>query len=60
MKDLIETREMRLGPERVPVMVEKSLAQELARQVLDRGRERYDASLDEIIRRGIEAVRAGR
>lgn len=60
MKDYIETREMRQGPERVPVMVEKSLAQELARQVMDRGRERYDASLDEIIRRGIEAVRTGR
>jgi hypothetical protein len=60
MKDFIETHEMRLGPERVPVMVEKSLAQELARHVMTSGRERYDASLDEIIRRGIEAVRTGR
>jgi hypothetical protein len=60
MKDMIETREMRLGPDRVPVMVEKSLAQELARHVIGRGREGYDESLDEIIRRGIEAVRTGR
>jgi len=60
MKDFIETLEMRRGPDRVPVMVEKSLAQDLAKVVLDSGRERYDASLDEIIRRGIEAVRTGR
>lgn len=60
MKDIIETEEMRRGPERVPVMVEKTLAQELARHVMGQGGERYDASLDEVIRCGIDAVRAMR
>jgi len=60
MKDVIQTEEMRRGPDRVPVMVEKTLAQELARHVMGRGRESYDSSLDEVIRRGIEAVRAAR
>ncbi|MFO8072773.1 MAG: hypothetical protein R6V85_12950 [Polyangia bacterium] len=59
MTDIVETREMKIGPDRVPVMVEKSLAQELASCLCDSGTERYDEMLDRVIRAGLEAVRAG-
>jgi hypothetical protein len=59
MIDIVQTREMRIGPDRVPVMVEKGLAQELAACLCDSGADRYDEMLDRVIRAGLEAVREG-
>ena len=55
MSDFVETNEMRLGPERVPVMIEKGLAQELAAYLKEQGLDRYDQAVDEVIRNGIRA-----
>lgn len=56
MSDFVQTSEMQLGPARVPVMIEKGLAQQLAEYLRERGVERYDDALDELIRVGIEAL----
>lgn len=57
MNEFVVTREMQLGPVRVPVMVEKTLATELAIFLTQHGRKHYDAALAEVLRLGMEASR---
>jgi hypothetical protein len=57
MKNVVKTREMELGPIRVPVMVKKNLAAELADYLMEHGRNKYDATLEQVIRLGLEASR---
>ncbi|MCU0662385.1 MAG: hypothetical protein MUC50_08690 [Myxococcota bacterium] len=57
MDEFVVTREMQLGPVRVPVMVEKALAAELASFLTEHSRKHYDATLAEVLRLGMEACR---
>lgn len=57
MEEFVVTREMQIGPVRVPVMVEKGMAAELASFLTQHGRKHYDAALAEILRLGMEACR---
>ena len=59
MPDFVKTRQMEEGPLRVPVMVEKDLAQKLASYVKEHGTKRYDHTLDQVIRLGLEAAKRG-
>lgn len=58
MEDVIKTREMELGPVRVPVMMQKNLAAHLAAYLLKHDRSHYDATLEKIINLGIEATKS--
>jgi len=60
MKNVVKTREMELGPVRVPVMIQKSVANDLAAFVLEQGQAKYDAVMDRIIQLGLEAARRER
>jgi hypothetical protein len=60
MKDTIKTREMESGPARVPVMVKKSVANDLAAYLLEQGQAKYDTAMERIIQLGIEAARRER
>jgi hypothetical protein len=60
MKNMIRTREMEIGPVRVPVMIQKSVANDLAAFVLEQGQAKYDAVMDRIIQLGLEAARRER
>ena len=60
MKDTVKTREMELGPVRVPVMVKKNVANDLAAYLLEQGQAKYDAAMERIIQLGIEAARRER
>lgn len=57
MKNAIKTREMELGPARVPVMMSEQVASDLARFLLQRGLSRYDVEMEQVIRLGIQAAR---
>lgn len=56
-QQMVETREMRMGPVRVPVMMQKKVAAELADYLLTLGTSEYDRAMEEIIRQGIDATR---
>jgi len=60
MNNVIKTKEMDLGPIRVPVMMNEKVASDLARHLLSRGLARYDAEMEQVIRLGIEAARRKR
>jgi hypothetical protein len=62
MKNFVKTREMELGPVRVPVMIKKNVAAELATFLLenDQGQTKYDAAMERIIQLGIEAAKRER
>lgn len=56
MPELIKTAEMDSGPVRVPVMMEKNVANRLASFILSRGGGDYDAAIEKIIEAGLEAT----
>jgi hypothetical protein len=62
MKNFVKTREMELGPVRVPVMVRKNVANQLASFLLEngQGQTKYDAAMERIIELGIEAAKRER
>jgi hypothetical protein len=62
MKNTVKTLEMELGPVRVPVMIQKNVANELATFLLEQEREptKYDAALERVIQLGIEAAKRER
>ncbi|MCK9459433.1 MAG: hypothetical protein M0R80_07335 [Proteobacteria bacterium] len=62
MKNFVKTREMELGPVRVPVMIQKNVANELATFLRehDHGQAKYDAAMERIIQLGIEAAKRER
>ena len=62
MKNFVKTREMELGPVRVPVMMQKNVAAELATFLLEhgKGQSKYDAAMERIIQLGIEAAKRER
>lgn len=57
MDDFINTKIMQSGPIRVPVMMKKQLAAQLADYLLQHDNGEYDATLEEIIVLGIEATK---
>jgi len=62
MKNVVKTREMELGPVRVPVMIQKNVANELATFLREhgQGQTKYDAAMERIIQLGIEAAKRER
>ena len=57
MKNTVKTREMELGPVRVPVMIKKNVANELASFLLEQDKAKYDVAVERIIHLGIAAAR---
>jgi hypothetical protein len=57
MEEYVKTAEMEMGPVRVPVMMEKNVANRLAAYILTRGRADYDTAMQRIIEAGLEATR---
>jgi hypothetical protein len=60
MMNPVKTKEMDLGPIRVPVMMNEKVASDLAKHLLRRGLARYDTEMEKVIRLGIEAARRKR
>jgi hypothetical protein len=60
MSKLVKTREMSLGPMRVPVMMKKNVAADLASTIVKQEQRDYDATMEDIIRLGIDAYRRRR
>ena len=60
MPDLVKTTEMETGPVRVPVMMEKTVANRLASYILSRGGSDYDEAMERIIEAGLKAATARR
>ena len=58
MDELIKTGEMKKSPVRVPVMIEKDVAGNLARYLLEQDRSLYDATIAKVITLGIQQARA--
>jgi hypothetical protein len=59
-RNAVKTKEMELGPIRVPVMMNEEVASDLAKHLLQRGLARYDSEMEKVIRLGINAARRNR
>ena len=57
MDELIKTGEMKKSPVRVPVMIDKDVAGNLAKYLLEQDKSRYDAAIEKVITLGIQKAR---
>jgi len=60
MKNMIKTKNMGIGPMRVPVMMNEKVASDLAKYLLRADLSQYDAEMEKVIRLGIAAAKQSR